>query len=108
VLFAPFVALISRQIRRSSPRLELLADVQLICCVIGIVIVLLFELLLGTIAFRPDMSPLLTFWVVLGSFGLWVSVMCWSMIRAIPPEASGPESKVSRLPGTVGLGGGGH
>jgi len=164
VLLAPFVALISRQIRRSSERLELLADVQLICGVIGILIVLLFELLMATIAFRPDMSPqvlralndlawtallwpfspfsleyavvgiavlmdrrehplhprwvglvslltavvfafggptlwamhgvfswdgLLTFWVVLGSFGLWVSVMCWSMIRAIPPEGSG-------------------
>jgi hypothetical protein len=163
VLLAPFVALISRQIRQSSPRLELLADVQLICGVIGIVILLLFELLLATIAFRPDMSPqvlralndlawttllwpfspfsleyaaiglavltdrrehplhprwvglvsllvaalfalggptlwamhgafswdgLLTFWVVLGSFGLWVSVMCWSMIRAIPHEGS--------------------
>ena len=158
VLLAPFIALISRQIRRSSPRLELLADVQLICGVIAVVILLLFELLLATIAFRPDMSPqvlralndlawttllwpfspfsleyaaigvavltdrrehplhprwvglvsllvaalfalggptlwamhgafswdgLLTLWVVLGSFGLWVSVMCWSMIRAI-------------------------
>jgi hypothetical protein len=161
VLLAPFVALISRQIRRSSPRLELLADVQLICGVIGIVILLLSELLLATIAFRPDMSAqvlralndlgwttllwpfspfsleyaavgiavlmdpreqplhprwvglvsllvavlfafggptlwvmhgafswdgLLTLWVVFGSFGLWVSVMCWSMIRAIAHE----------------------
>jgi hypothetical protein len=161
VLFAPFIALISRQIRRSSPRLELLADVQLICGVISIVLVLLFELLLATIAFRPDMSPqvlralndlawttllwpfspfsleyaaigiavlmdrrerplhprwvglvsllvavlfafggptlwamhgvfswdgLLTLWVVLGSFGLWTSVMCWSTIRAITLE----------------------
>ncbi len=159
VLFVPFVALVSRQIRRSSPRLELLADVQLICGVVAVVILLLFELLLATIAFRPDMSPqvlralndlawttllwpfspfsleyaavgiavlmdprerplhprwvgfvsllvaalfalggptlwamhgafswdgLLTLWVVLGSFGLWVYVMCWSMIRAIP------------------------
>jgi len=57
VLLAPFIALISRQIRRSSPRLELLADVQLICGVIGIVIVLLFVLPMATIAFRPDMSP---------------------------------------------------
>jgi hypothetical protein len=163
VLLAPFIALISSQIRRSSPRLELLADVQLICGVIGIVILMLFELLVATIAFRPDMSPqvlralndlawttllwpfspfsleyaaigiavlmdkrehplhprsvglvsllvaalfafggptlwamhgafswdgLLTLWVVLGSFGLWVSVMCRSMIRAIPHERS--------------------
>jgi hypothetical protein len=161
VLLAPFVALISRQIRRSGPQLELLADVQLICGVIGIMILLLFELLLATIAFRPDMSPqvlralndfawttllwpfspfsleyaavgiavlmdrrehplhrrsvglvsllvavlfalggptlwamhgafswdgLLTLWVVLGSFGLWVSVMCRSMIQAITHE----------------------
>ena len=57
VLFVPFVALVSRQIRRSSPRLELLADVQLICGVVAVVILLLFELLLATIAFRPDMSP---------------------------------------------------
>lgn len=168
VLLAPFIALISRQIRRSSPRLELLADVQLICGVIGIVILLLFELLLATIAFRPDMSPqvlralndfawttllwpfspfsleyaaigiavlmdrrehplhprsvglvsllvavlfalggptlwamrgafswdgLLTLWVVLGSFGLWVSVMCRSMIQAIAHEGNAHEGK---------------
>jgi len=166
VLFVPFVALISRQIRRSSPRLELLADVQLICGVIAVVILLLFELLLATIAFRPDISPqlvralndfawttllwpfspfsleyaaigiavlmdrrerplhprwvgivslivavlfalggptlwamhgafswdgLLTLWVVLGSFGLWVSVMCRSMIQAIAHEENAHE-----------------
>ncbi len=56
-LLAPFIALISRQIRRSAPRLELLADIQLICGVIGMLVFLLFELLLATIVFRPDIAP---------------------------------------------------
>jgi hypothetical protein len=157
-LLAPFIALISRQIRQSNPKLALLADVQLICGILGMIVFLIFELLLATITFRPDISPpvlrtlndlawtsllwpfspftleyaaigiavltdrrehplhprpvgyvslltavlfalggpalwamhgafawngLLTLWVVLGAFGLWICVTCWSMIRAI-------------------------
>lgn len=164
-LLAPFIALISRQIRLSNPRLALLADLQLICGVIGMVIFLVFVLLLATIAFRPDISAevvrtlndlawttvlwtfspfsfefaaigiavlaergehalhprwvgyvsllvavlfalggptlwvmhgpfawdgLLALWVVLGAFGVWVSVTCWSLIRAIALEATSP------------------
>jgi hypothetical protein len=56
-LLATFIVLISRQIRETDPRLGLLADVQLVCGILGVVVFLLPILLLGTIAFRPDISP---------------------------------------------------
>jgi MFS family permease len=56
-LLAPFIVLISRQIRETDPRLGLLADVQLVCGIVGMVIFMLPILLLATIGFRPDISP---------------------------------------------------
>jgi hypothetical protein len=56
-LLGPFIVLISRQIREHSPQLSLLADIQLIMGIVGLVVFLIFECVMATIAFRPDMAP---------------------------------------------------
>ena len=55
-LLAPFIALISYQLKRSDPHLAPLADVQLMCGVVLLMLFLIPELLLAVAVFRSDGS----------------------------------------------------
>ena len=56
-LLVPFIVLLTTQLRRSDPRLAPLAYVQLVCGAILVVEVLIFAVLVGTAAFRPERLP---------------------------------------------------
>lgn len=56
-LFIPFAALLSQHIRERNPELALLADVQMVCAAVAVMVFLVFEILLATIVFRPEISP---------------------------------------------------
>jgi len=59
-LLVPFIVLLSSLLRRSDPRLSLLAQVQLACGALLVVEVLICVVLIGTAAFRPERSPEVT------------------------------------------------
>ncbi|HEX4107123.1 MAG TPA: hypothetical protein VHX88_03260 [Solirubrobacteraceae bacterium] len=59
-LLAPFVALISYQLKRSDPDLAPFADVQLMCGVVLLMLFLIPELMLAVAVFRTNGSPQVT------------------------------------------------
>jgi hypothetical protein len=59
-LLIPFMVLLTQQIKESDARLSPLANTQLICGAILVLLLLLSIVLMGVAAFRPERSPELT------------------------------------------------
>jgi hypothetical protein len=58
--FAPFIVLLTLQMKRANPRLAPLAYTQLVCAIALLLMILLPLTLIGIAAFRPDRPPALT------------------------------------------------